>query len=214
MVNGFEGLPTMKKSSTPRMNRPTPKAIFRQSDLDHVKAAVLNSLTCLDGRRGYRPAIDKFIEWYCSESRLSFNRTVVLRYRIHLEFRRLAPGSILIRLGTVRCLADEAADCGLLGPDLAVGVRRVKGVKRIGVRLGNWLTGKQAQALWQAPDGTTVKGRRNRPLLALPLACGLRRREVVELTFDHLQQREERWAIVDLVGKGGNVRTIPFPAWA
>lgn len=138
----------------------------------------------------------------------------MLRYRIHQEFPRLAPGTIILRLGVVRRPAYEAADCCLLSPDLSAGIRRVKSVKRIGVRLGNWLTGKQAQALWQAPDGTTVKGSRNRPLLALPLACGLRRREVVELTFDHLQQREERWAIVDLVGKGGNVRTIPFPAWA
>ena len=88
----------------------------------------------------------------------------------------------------MRRLAYEAADCGLLSPDLAAGIRRVKGLKKIGVRLGNWLTGEQAQALWQAPDGTRVKGKRDRALLA----CGLRRREIVELTFDHLQQREEQ----------------------
>ena len=195
----------MKKNHPPKKKRRVPRIILRLPDLDHAKAAVLNSLTCPDAQRGYRHAIDEFIDWYCSEPRLAFNKTVVLRYRIHLEFRKLAPGTINLRLG--------AADCGLLSPDLAAGIRRVKGVKKIGVCLGNWLTAEQAQALWQAPDVTRVKGKRDRALLALLLACGLRRREVVALTFDDLQQREEHWAIVDLVGKGGHVRTIPLPAW-
>jgi hypothetical protein len=58
-------------------------------------------------------------------------------YRIHLESRKLAPVTINLRLGAVRRLAYEASDCGLLSADLATGIRRVKGVKKIGVRLGN-----------------------------------------------------------------------------
>ncbi len=115
----------------------------------------------------------------------------------------LAPGTINLRLGAVRRLAYEAADCGLLSADLAAGIRRVKGVKKLGIRLGNWLTAEQGNALWQAPDRQRLKGKRDRALLALLLACGLRRHEAVALTLDHLQQREEHWAIVDLVGKGG-----------
>jgi hypothetical protein len=123
-----------------------PKAVLRLPDLDQAKSAVLNSLTSADAQRGYRHAIDEFVEWYCSEPRLSFSRSVVLRYRIHLESRRLAPGTINLRLGAVRRLAYEAADCGLLSPDLAAGIRRVKGVKKIGVRLGNWLTDLKGKA--------------------------------------------------------------------
>ena len=75
---------------------------------------------------------------------------MVLRYRSHLESRQLAPGTVNLRLGAVRRLASEAADCGLLSADLAAGIRRVGGVKKLGVRLGNWLTAEQGQALWRA----------------------------------------------------------------
>ena len=129
------------------------------------------------------------MEWYCSEPRISFSRTVVLRYRIHLESRHLVPGTINLCLGAVRRLAYEAADCGLLSPDLAAGIRRVKGVKKIGVRLGNWLTAEQSQKLWQAPNGERLKEKHDRALLAVLLACGVRRHEAVDLNFGHVQQR-------------------------
>jgi hypothetical protein len=74
---------------------------------------------------------------YCSEPRLAFNRIVVLRYRSHLESRQLAPGTVNLRLGAVRRLAYDAADCGLLSADLAAGIRRVKGVKKL-VRRSPW----------------------------------------------------------------------------
>ena len=65
----------------------------------------------------------------------------------------------------MRRLAYEASDCGLLSPDLAAGIRRVKGVKKIGVRLGNWLMPEQSQRLWNAPDSQMLKGKRDRALL-------------------------------------------------
>ena len=203
----------MKHRPTSRRRRSRTRSVLRLLDLEHSKIAVLNSLTSQDAQRGYRHAIDEFVDWYCSEPRLALNRIVVLRYRSHLESRQLAPGTVNLRLGAVRRLAYEAADCGLLSADLAADIRRVKGVKKLGVRLGNWLTAEQGQALWQAPDRERLKGKRDRALLALLLACGLRRHEAVALTLDHLQQREEHWTIVDLMGKGGHVRTVPVPDW-
>ena len=182
-------------------------------DLDYAKAGVIDSLRSPESQRSYRHGIDEFINWYCSEPRLSFNKTVVTRYRIHLEDRGLAPGTINVRLAAVRRLAYEAADSGLLSPELAAGIRRVKGAKKRGVRLGNWLTETQARNLLQLPDSQTLKGKRDRALLAVLLGCGLRRRELADLTFDHLQRREDHWAIVDLVGKGGHIRTVPVPDW-
>src|ERR1700719_209215 len=124
-----------------------PKSVLKLPDLEQSKSAVLNSLTSPSSQRTYDHAIREFIEWYCSEPRLAFNKTVVTRYRISLEQRHYAPSTINLRLAAVRRLAYEASDCGLLSPDLAAGVRRVKGVRRLGVRVGNWLTAEGGEKL-------------------------------------------------------------------
>ena len=78
----------MKPKRNRRINRP--RRVLRLLDLEHARTAVLNSLSSPESQRGYRHAIDEFVDWYCSEPRLAFNRIVVLRYRSHLESRRLA----------------------------------------------------------------------------------------------------------------------------
>src|SRR6202163_1684759 len=189
------------------------KATLRLADLEHAKSAVLNSLPSPESRRSYEFAIQNFVEWYCSEPRLALNRIVVTRYRMQLEQLRLAPSTINQRLAAVRRLAYEASNAGLLSPELAAGIRRVKGVKQLGVRLGNWLTANEGRALINAPTPVTMRGKRDRAILAVLLGCGLRRSELVNLNVEHVQCREEHWAVVDLVGKGGHVRTVPVPNW-
>src|ERR1700753_3471412 len=164
----------MKQQPRSLQKHKHPKTHLRLPDLDYSKTAVLNSLSSVDGQRGYGHAIDEFVDWYCSEPRLALNRTVVLRYRSYLEARLLAPGTINLRSGAVRRLAYEAADSGLLSSDLAAGIRRVKGVRNLGLRLGNWLRSEQSVALSRAPDGGKLEGKRDRALLGLLLACGLR----------------------------------------
>ena len=83
--------------------------------------------------------MDELIAWYCSEPSLASNRIVVLRYRMHLESIPLAPASINLRLAAVRRPAYEASDSGLLSPEPVAGIRRVKGVKRLGQQVGNSL---------------------------------------------------------------------------
>src|SRR2546423_14424585 len=132
---------TSKRSKT--------RSMLRLADLEQSKRAVLNSLAAASSQESYEHAIDEFIGWYCSEPRLSFNRTVVLRYRFFLEQKNLAPSTINVLLAAVRRLAYEAADTGLLSPELAAGIRRVKGAKRLGARIGNWLTVDQSKTLLQ-----------------------------------------------------------------
>lgn len=201
----------MAKSKTKR-NR-TPKAILKLPDLEQSKSAVLNSLTSPSSQRTYDHAIREFIEWYCSEPRLALNKTVVTRYRISLEQRHYASTTINLRLAAVRRLAYEAADCGLLSADLAAGIRRVKGAKRLGIPVGNWLTAKQGKRLLLTADGSSLRGKRDYATLAILLGCGLRRAELTALRVEDIQQREEHWVIADLVGKGGHIRTIPVPDW-
>jgi integrase len=113
----------------------------------------------------------------------------------------------------VRRLAYEAADSGLLSPDLAAGIRRVKGAKKHGVRIGNWLTAEQGKRLLAVFDDRHLRGKRDYAMIAVLLGCGLRRAESAGLSVEDLQQREEHWVIADLVGKGGHVRTVPMPSW-
>jgi integrase len=110
-------------------------------------------------------------------------------------------------------LAYEAADCGLLSADLAAGIRRVKGAKRLGVPVGNWLTAEQGKRLLLTADSASLRGKRDYATLAILLGCGLRRAELIALRVEDIQQREEHWVIADLVGKGGHIRTIPVPDW-
>jgi site-specific recombinase XerD len=139
---------------------------------------------------------------------------VVLRYRFFLEQNNLAPATINVRLAVVRRLAYEAADTGLLSPELAADIRRVKGAKRLGVRIGNWLTIDQSKTLLQVSSLETARGKRDRAILSLLIGCGLRRAELVGIRTDDLQIREEHWVIADLIGKGRHIRTVPVPAWA
>jgi site-specific recombinase XerC len=190
-----------------------PRRVLRLRDLDHSKSAVLNSLGSPASRRVYEFAIDEFIAWYCSEPRLTFNRVVVLRYRLSLEARGLAAASINQRLAAVRRLAYEATDSGLLSPELAAGIRRVKGVKQLGHRAGNWLTPEQCSQILTSSGGDDLCTRRDHAILSTLIGCGLRRSELVALEVDHIKLRQGHWAIVDLVGKGGHVRTVPVPQW-
>ena len=202
-------IPNSSKSKQRR-----PRTVLRLLDLEHSKSAVLNSLAAVSSQESYGHAIDEFITWYCSEPRLSFSRAVVLRYRINLEQRNLAPSTINVRLAAVRRLAYEAADNGLLSPELAAGIRRVKGAKRLGVRIGNWLTLQQGQTLLKDAFPNNLRGTRDRAMISILLGCGLRRAEAVALTTKDLQIRENHWVIADLIGKGKHIRTVPVPNWA
>jgi site-specific recombinase XerD len=189
------------------------RRVLRLPDLDHCKVAVLNSLGSPASRRVYAYAIDQFIAWYCSEPRLAFNRIVVVRYRMYLEARGLAANTINQQLAAVRRLAHEAADAGLLSPELAAGISRVKGVKQLGFRSGNWLSADQGSEVLQCAHGESLRAKRDYAMLAMLLGCGFRRSELVSLELDEIQMRQGHWAVVDLIGKGGHIRTVPIPEW-
>src|SRR5512135_3385522 len=188
-------------------------AIQKVAAWEKLKALVRDSVSSPITKRVYNMALDEFLGWFQQAPRPGFTKATVSAWRVSLEARRLGSSSIIIRMSAIRKLAAEAADNGLLAPELAAGISRVKSAKTQGIRVGNWLSLRQAQASLSAPDITTVRGLRDRAILAVLLGCGLRRSEVAALTFTHLQQRDGRWCIVDLVGKHRRVRTAPMPNW-
>lgn len=187
--------------------------VERASEWQRLKALVLDSVSSPITRRVYNMALDEFIAWLRQEPHPGFSKATVNAWRVSLEARGLGSSSISVRMSAIRKLAAEAADNGLLAPELAAGIIRVKGVKSTGVRMGNWLSLRQAQDLLSAPNIATLRGLRDRAMLAVLLGCGLRRSEVAALSFPHIQQRDGRWCIIDLVGKHGRVRTAPLPTW-
>ena len=194
-----------------RMNELT--VVDKAAEWRRMKSLVLDSVSSPITKRVYNMALDEFFGWYAQEPRPGFTKATVSAWRVTLEERGLGSSSIIVRMSAIRKLAVEATDNGLLAPELAAGIQRVKSAKSIGVRAGNWLSLKQAQALLNAPDITTLKGLRDRAIIAVLLGCALRRSEVAALTISHVQQRDGRWCIVDLVGKHNRVRTVPMPTW-
>src|ERR1022692_821117 len=150
-----------------------------------LKALVLDSVSSPITKRVYNLGLNEFFEWYGQAPRPGFTKATVSAWRVAIEARGLGSISINVRITAVRKLAVEAVDNGLLAPELAAGIVRVKSAKSIGVRMGNWLSLKQAQTLLNAPDITTVKGMRDRAIIAVLLGCGLRRSEVAALTMSH-----------------------------
>lgn len=174
---------------------------------------VLDGLPSKNSRRAYERALMDFFLWHKGVGRPQLNKAIVQRYAAELRDAGMAPSSVNQRLSAIRKLALEAADNGALDPQVANGIRSVKGARREGRRTGNWLTREQAQMWLNAPDQGTLKGSRDRALLAVLIGCGLRRAEAANLSFDHVQQREGRWVLVDLIGKRDKIRSVPMPNW-
>ena len=201
----------MRKFTTKPRSKKAPKRVRALPDLEQSKAAVLNSLTSASGQRTYDHAIREFVAWYCSQPRLAFNRTVVLRYRIHLEHRHYAPATINLRLAAVRRVAYEAADAGLLSPELAAGIRRVKGVRRLGVRLGNWLTPEQGRRLLAPGTSMTLRALRDHAMIAVLIGCGLRRGELLALQFQWISSARSTGSSLISSARVGTSARSPCP---
>lgn len=196
------------------MSNQTSMIVYNRAVLQPVIDMVIDGLTSEHSKAAYRHALDGFLTWYLATGRTRLDKATVQAFKAHLQGLGLAPSSVNLQLSAVRKLAGEAADNGLINNGLAVAIGKVKGVKTAGQRAGNWLTKGQAQELLDLPDTGTLRGLRDRAILAVMLGCGLRRSEVAGLTFAHLGQRDGRWVIVDLLGKGQRTRSVPMPAWA
>ena len=112
--------------------------VEKPANWDRLKTMVLDSVSSPITKRVYNMALDEFLGWFREAPRPGFTKATVSAWRVSLEERRLGSSSIIIRMSAIRKLAAEAADNGMLAPELAAGIARVKSAKCVGVRTGNW----------------------------------------------------------------------------
>lgn len=202
----------------------TAPTAVRRDPIHKLVLDLLDTLHSDHSRAAYHLALDDFLIWHRGIGAPALSKAIVERYRADLAQRRpernpdpkarLSAATINLRLSAVRGLVHLAAETGAMDELAAERIAAAQNVKSTGKRSGHWLTAEQAQALVRLPDVATLRGLRDRAVLAVLIGTGLRRAELAGLTFAHIQQRQGRWVIVDLVGKRGVIRSVPMPRWA
>jgi integrase len=173
-----------------------------------LRKLVLDAVPSPHSKRNYGKALDDLFA-FCASRPLT--REVLMEWRAGME--ALSPSTINVRLSAVRKMIREARKNGMLGAEEAANLTDVPNIRQKGTRLGNWLTREQAKELLAVPDRSTLKGKRDYVILALLVGCALRRNELAELDVATIQQREGRWVLADLDGKGRRIRTVAIPIW-
>lgn len=183
-----------------------------EQQIDSVLEATLNSVG-RGSRRAYQVAIRAYFDW-ASRQPQPDPYSSLLAYRKALEDSNLQSATINRDLSALRAFFRSAFNMGLIDQLLYSRVREIKNIPSRGNKKGHWLSLEEARSLLNAPDQETWIGRRDRAILAVMIGCGLRRSEVANLRWDHLQQLPDgTWEIVNLVGKHNRVRTVPVQKW-
>src|SRR4030042_2012029 len=156
-----------------------------------IKKTVLDGVSDLTAT-SYGPSIDEFLQWWLdSEERNPIVATAA--YRKHLSDNGSKPATINKKLSAVRKLFETAAVFGIGKKDwpfsfeVSQAVKGVKNISQHGAVFGTRLTEEQLELLCNAPDKTTLLGKRDRAVLALLIGCGLRRSEICNLTWGHIK---------------------------
>jgi integrase len=189
------------------------RALRPANSVSDMVALATSHLRSPHSKRAYRQTVLVFMAWYECTGTTALNRGAVLGFVAELNRLRMSPATVNVALCAIRRLVSELTDNGLISNENASAIMRIKGPRRRGVRLGNWLNVTDAERLVHAPDTNTNKGKRDRAILAVLLGAGLRRSKAAQLSVAHLQKREDRWVIVDLVGKHDRIRSVPIPGW-
>lgn len=183
---------------------------------------VLDALDSPHSRRAYGRALAEFIQWYrvggykfSEYAPATVDYAVVTRWRKELvDNPKLSAQSVNQRLAALRALVRSLAVRQYISHEQAAAICAIKSVKAQGVRAGVWLSAVEVEQLLAAVPKHTVRGVRNAAMLRLMLCCGLRRGDICALRGRDLQMVGGRWALVNIVGKGGRVGTVPVAGWA
>jgi integrase len=171
--------------------------------------SVLNALPSPHSRRSYARGIADLFAY--AEGR-PISPELLLEWRMSMAGAK-STKTVNLRVTAVRALIQAAHRQRHIDAQQAWELLEVGGLPSRGVRMGNWLTEPQLRRLLSVPNRKTLRGARNYCILAILAGCAIRLDELARLDLDTIQQREGRWVLVDLVGKGGRVRTVAIPVW-
>lgn len=216
-----------------------PLSIFATTSESLQSRVIASALTGLaaTSRRVYKSRIEAFLRWSTGPDGLAgpLDREHIKLYLRALELSGTSPQVRNQALAALKRLAYEAGELRWIAPEIAPEIQTIKSKKQAGIRQGKWLTVSQAAALLGAIDRTTALGKRDAAVIALLLGCGLRRSEATALRLDQIQIQPQtqtqaqsqgggrdglgdgqagRMLLVNLVGKGGRVRSVAVPRWA
>ena len=202
---------TTTETISPMTPAPLARTQPDAGSLQRIADLALDTVRSAHTRRAYGRHLVLFLVW-SSTAGQGFNRATVQAYRRHLA-ETASPATANQALSAIRLLAKEAHANGLITYETRSAICDVDGETQRGSKLGNWLTQRDAERLINTPDPSTLIGARDRAILAVMIGGGLRREELAALTPGHIQQRENRWIIVDMVGKHGRTRSVPIAGW-
>ena len=149
-----------------------------------LKKRVVDSVAAANSKRNYAKALDHLFAFAAGRP---LSRELLLEWRASME--KQSPSTVNIRLSAMRSLVAEARRACLLSSEDAAKLTDVRNIKQAGARKGNWLTREQAKEILAVPDRSKLKGKRDYVILALLVACALRRTELAELDIKTIQQR-------------------------
>ena len=187
--------------------------VVPEAGLDRVewaKQLVGNAVRSPHTREAYHYALEQFFHWAAGRA---ISRESVQGYVTWLGEMKFSPSTINQRLAAIRKLASEAQRCGYVDSETAQAIITVAGVSQKGRRLGRWLAWEEARTLLQAPNPHSIRGMRDRALLAVLVTCALRRGELSRMNCEHLVMRDGRWVFLDFLGKGNKTRSVAVPLW-
>lgn len=177
-----------------------------------VMETALSSVS-VGSRPMYSHALEGFLDWHYRTEHIGFYDSVV-KYMDYLQQeRKLATATVNQHLSAIRQFFRTAVNMEFIPDTEYRRLLDIKNVRSQGQRTGNWLSHEDSQKLLLSTDPATLKGRRDRAILAVFLGCMVRRSEIAKLTWEHLVEREGTWRIENLLGKHNRTRSIPMPQW-
>lgn len=189
----------------------TTKLATQHNQLDLLKESVLARLTD-NTKRAYDRALTDYIVWSQGNGQ-SMDYAAINSYIDSLHNAGMGSSTINQRLSAIKKFAKEAFNRNWIDSEIYTRIDNIESIKVQGQKLGNWLSKSQVEAAINTPNTLTLKGRRDRAILGILFGAGLRREELCNLRVSQIQQRDGRWVIVDITGKGNKTRSVPIAAW-